>query len=660
MKSRSLLVFSPVLASVVLFAYVAFMSAWMAEDAFITLRTVDNFVGGHGLTWNVAERVQVYTHPLWMFMLSLCFAFTREAFHTSIFVGLGVSVSAVAFLAFRISRTVAGALLAIGLLTTSKAFVDYSTSGLENPLSHLLLAVFLAGYLRVLDTGSRHGGDSRQVYLVSLAACLCVLNRMDCALLVAPALAWLFMRSPGWARLGVIAAGFVPFIAWEIFSLFYYGFPFPNTAYAKLNTGILKVLLHEQGLHYVRNSLVTDPVTIPIILLGILLPFSRRYRRLLPLAIGMLLYLIYIIAVGGDFMSGRLFSAPFFCAVALVSRVPLTGARTWVPSAVIIAGLGLFAPHSPWRSGPDYGSSRDGLLDPHLIADERGYYFQRLGLYRSRSPRGLDEDTEAIKGRAARAKGKHALLGGNIGVFGYYAGPDVYVLDGFALADPLLSRLPIRSANWRIGHFVRRLPDGYFKSQQSGRNELENPRLRHFYSAIRTVTRGPLFAPGRFAEIWRLNTGAYKDTLAPFFAAHRHLQNGVRAVAREEFDEAVGELETAVALDAAQTEAWFSLYQLYLRAGRLPEAERALLAAIRLRPGRFIAELEGLAVAYRNASDPARARANEESAHNAYIRLGQWYEDNGRISEAIEQYESALRLPFDNSAVRIRLQALRQ
>ena len=30
---------------------------------------------------------------------------------------------------------------------------------------------------------------------------------------------------------------FLPFVAWEGFSLLYYGVPFPNTAYAKLNTG---------------------------------------------------------------------------------------------------------------------------------------------------------------------------------------------------------------------------------------------------------------------------------------------------------------------------------------------------------------------------------------------------------------------------------------
>ena len=34
-------------------------NAWVCDDAFITLRTVDNLVHNRGLTWNPGERVQV-------------------------------------------------------------------------------------------------------------------------------------------------------------------------------------------------------------------------------------------------------------------------------------------------------------------------------------------------------------------------------------------------------------------------------------------------------------------------------------------------------------------------------------------------------------------------------------------------------------------------
>ena len=30
-----------------------YAEAWIGEDAFITFRTIDNFVRGHGLRWNI-------------------------------------------------------------------------------------------------------------------------------------------------------------------------------------------------------------------------------------------------------------------------------------------------------------------------------------------------------------------------------------------------------------------------------------------------------------------------------------------------------------------------------------------------------------------------------------------------------------------------------
>ena len=49
----------------VAFAWVLLRTAWLCDDAYISFRVVENAVSGHGLRWNVADRVQVFTHPLW-------------------------------------------------------------------------------------------------------------------------------------------------------------------------------------------------------------------------------------------------------------------------------------------------------------------------------------------------------------------------------------------------------------------------------------------------------------------------------------------------------------------------------------------------------------------------------------------------------------------
>ena len=50
------------------FAACVVCAAWISDDAFITLRTIDNMLEGYGPRWNVIERVQTYTHPLWMLL----------------------------------------------------------------------------------------------------------------------------------------------------------------------------------------------------------------------------------------------------------------------------------------------------------------------------------------------------------------------------------------------------------------------------------------------------------------------------------------------------------------------------------------------------------------------------------------------------------------
>ena len=74
----------PQLALVLVRLFVVLMfvvHAWVGDDAFITLRTVDHFVEGRGLVWNLGERVQVFTHPLWMFVLAGGYLFTHEPFY---------------------------------------------------------------------------------------------------------------------------------------------------------------------------------------------------------------------------------------------------------------------------------------------------------------------------------------------------------------------------------------------------------------------------------------------------------------------------------------------------------------------------------------------------------------------------------------------------
>ena len=88
----------PTAAAAIVFLIVLLRTAWLGEDAFITFRTVDNFVNGYGLTWNTTERVQGFTNPLWMFLVSFFYFFSHEIFYTALLISVGISLLAVVLL----------------------------------------------------------------------------------------------------------------------------------------------------------------------------------------------------------------------------------------------------------------------------------------------------------------------------------------------------------------------------------------------------------------------------------------------------------------------------------------------------------------------------------------------------------------------------------
>ena len=66
------------LSLVVLLAMICLRNAWMCDDAFLSLRTLENWMSGVGLSWNPGVRVQAYSHPLWLFFLAVPYVVTRE------------------------------------------------------------------------------------------------------------------------------------------------------------------------------------------------------------------------------------------------------------------------------------------------------------------------------------------------------------------------------------------------------------------------------------------------------------------------------------------------------------------------------------------------------------------------------------------------------
>ena len=504
-------------AALALYALVVLQNAWLCDDAFVSFRTADNLINGHGLTWNAGERVQAFTNPLWLFAISLCYFLSGEIYFTAIFLGTAVSVLAVYFALPRSDGR--AALIGGAFLASSKAFVDYSTSGLENPLSFLLLALFVRTYIE----------QPRNMFRLALIAGLAALNRMDTALFYLPALLSVWWPQRGVRATAAAALGFVPFGLWEAFAIFYYGFPFPNTAYAKLASGIPAAEIAAQGLRYAGHSFEFDPVTLSTMAGALGLVLWRRDRMLAPLAAGLALYLIYTVRIGGDFMSGRFYAAPYLLAVSLMVRaMPRPAGRGWLAIPALAVTLALIGPHPPFLSGTDYGhdyvnshSKAKAITEQYSVGDERAFYYPFTGLLRAVTTR--QDTTFPIHGWADWGRrlrqfadgGKSAVVTWPlVGFIGFYGGPDCYFIDMYGLGDPLTARLPARrDINWGIGHMERILPDGYFETHLYGPNLIADPGLAQYYDVLKSIIAGDLFSSARLAAIWDINTGVYNHLI---------------------------------------------------------------------------------------------------------------------------------------------------
>ena len=107
---------------------------------------------------------------------------------------------------------------------------------------------------------------------------------------------------------------------------------------------------------------------------------------------------------------------------------------------------------------------------------------------------------------AENSKSGEVITRSTIGLYGYYAGSEVYIIDPMALADPLLSKLPSTAywlvhkykfnsiKKWRIGHFARKIPAGYLETIKTGKNQLEDKDLK------KILRKTFIYYKGRFIQ----------------------------------------------------------------------------------------------------------------------------------------------------------------
>lgn len=352
---------------------VVIRTAWISNDAINTLRSAVNFIHGYGPVVHANERVQYFAHPLWFLLISLGTAIAGNAYAATF--GLSIALSLLTMwllISWTASNFWAGMLAGVGLVL-SKAYVDFSASGLENPLAHFLLIAGVLAGLRSLRGAHRQTFATLSLtLLISIYLC-----RPELLLAVAPLSAVILWHSHCDLRQSLKSLGIAiaPVVCWSIFSRMYYGSMLPNLSAAKVAACFANTDNFRQGIVYLLDSFSVDPLTLTFIGIAIALSLGESIE-LKALAAGVVAYLSYVVIAGGDTMSGRLLTVPLMASAIILSRATLS-LRGDAGIAVVFVILGSISCSSTIFAGPTYSASD---VPVHGIRDERGVIFPHQSL----------------------------------------------------------------------------------------------------------------------------------------------------------------------------------------------------------------------------------------------------------------------------------------
>ena len=497
--------------------------AWVSDDGYIIFRSLDQLFAGNGPRWNPHNRVQLYTSPLWFWLLAAFRVFSPDLFINAI-VASGLFFVGTMLVTGRLLNNSLKWLATWALLVSSTGFFDFTSAGMETGLCYFLISIYVLLYHRLFVAEAVPAQTKSRLRKLLVCFGLLLTCRHDIlTLTLVPTLyaVWAFRKSltlRQWLLTVVVAMA--PIVIWTAISLIYYGIPVPNTAFAKLNTGIPKSELWRSGFDYLGQSFKLDAITPIIVLAALLVLIVTSRMHVVALVAGVLINIAYVVSVGGDFMVGRFFS---FAYILVILVIMLYVVDSRVHAALILAaavGYSIFYHHTPINSPLVYSNKVQGATG---AIDERGHYEEASLLkYLKRDTEYFPDHRSARQGYELRKEPAAVLERGQLGYFSYWTGIDKIVVDPFALSDPLLARLPVdRSRPWRVGHFQRRFPEGFIDGLVNEANLITDPGLNELNKRLNIITqRRDLFSAERLKTIVAMNLGRY-DHLIPEDYAER-------------------------------------------------------------------------------------------------------------------------------------------
>ena len=470
-RRRQRLELALVVVPVATFGWLSWHVRRLIDDGYIYLHVVQQILAGNGPVFNAGQRVEVFTGPIWTFLLVPATVLSPANIETTAIVlgdvlaMAGLVLAAEAARRFWRERSPEAFLAPVGLLVPVAIYAYWwlTSSGLEDGLS----MAWIGGCALVLAASATGGRTSlRWSELVFLG--LGPLVRPEFLIFSGAAIAWYLVvqhRSLGWRRALPALAWFaaVP-VLYQLFRMGYYGELVANTATAKEATRILPA----RGWGYFLNFFDTYWLWIPLLFLvvGGLVSTARLLRRTsaTPWAYGPIvvvpaagvLSMAYVILVGGDYISGRLLLPGFFAVVAPFALLPVRRAHAMAFVTVAWAlwvGVAV-RPLFDWASIPYATLSPlyDSSVSP-ATWNVGGLHLNGPGS-RLFATAPFTSVSAEIDVRPARSLSVPATIASGIGAVSVAFGDKLDIIDVYGLANPFGGHLRLEHGPAQTGFYV--------------------------------------------------------------------------------------------------------------------------------------------------------------------------------------------------------------
>ena len=391
----------------------------LVDDAYISFRYTRNLAAGQGLVFNPGERVEGYTNFLWVVLLAVPALLGIDIPTAGQVLGglcAGLTIFTTAFLLPPASPLTWRRLLAPALLALNATFAMWAVHGLETALFTLLVTL---GVRADLYARTRRGWSGGPGVWWALAT----LTRPEGAALFAASLGYDLVRrrrrwleERGWVTLLVYGGIVGAHLAWR---LGYYGYPLPNTFYAKAG---LSWPLIRRGVGYVSAFFFEVHSAAWLLMVPAVLR-ARRDARLGYLVWMASAYLAAVAVEGGDFFPAYRFVVPIYPLLYTLAQE-----GTWVV-------LRWLRPFAPARAARVAVLLLLLLWLPHTFAMRRSADVESAG---------GEAFTGSLKMAALELK-RHfppatTIAANPVGALAYYS--DLHVIDLLGLTDVHIAHSP--------------------------------------------------------------------------------------------------------------------------------------------------------------------------------------------------------------------------